>query len=338
MLHFGFYGTLSLLIGAFVPFCADSAVARGSDSRAAAALADLRRDDLRAAAIGWRLTTANDALCRDHAAQAGLVIYDAALFPAAVRPVAQALFRLDGPATIAAVAPGSAAARAGLAPGDALDAVDGIPLSAEPVAAAGSFAGVARTLATLDAAYARGAATLAIRRSGIVRTVRFVADRGCLSDVQIVPGRRFTGGADGRTISITSALADAAQDDDELAVVIGHEMAHNILHHHVRLEEAGVGRGLFAGLGTNGAALRTVEDEADRVGLWLAARAGYDPAAGARFWARFGRRTDPIISDGTHSGWRKRVAKLTAVAAEIDAARAAGRPLVPPPPPVLPLP
>jgi predicted Zn-dependent protease len=94
--------------------------------------------------------------------------------------------------------------------------------------------------------------------------------------------------------------------DDEIAVVMGHEMAH-ALREHARERMAkstatSVGlRGLAAILGLGGlgdvaagmgAQLLTLkfsrsdETESDLVGMELAARAGYDPRAGIALWQK----------------------------------------------------
>lgn len=95
-------------------------------------------------------------------------------------------------------------------------------------------------------------------------------------------------------------------DDDEVAAIMGHEVAH-ALREHAR-ERVGksaatnvlveLGSALF-GLGNLGRAAagmgaqlvnlrfsRDDESEADLVGIELAARAGYDPAAAARLWEK----------------------------------------------------
>ncbi len=95
--------------------------------------------------------------------------------------------------------------------------------------------------------------------------------------------------------------------DDELAVVIGHEIAHALREHsreQVSQELAAraaidVGAAGF-GLGQLSTSLadigyktllstrfsRTDEEEADRIGLELTARAGYDPRAGVSVWQK----------------------------------------------------
>ncbi len=111
----------------------------------------------------------------------------------------------------------------------------------------------------------------------------------------------------GGKIAFYSGILKRLQlDDDEVAAIMGHEMAH-ALREHAR-ERMGKGlatRGLIdigsalLGLGqlARGAAdlggqllslkfSRDDETEADIVGMDLAARAGYDPAAGVTLWQK----------------------------------------------------
>lgn len=96
--------------------------------------------------------------------------------------------------------------------------------------------------------------------------------------------------------------------DDELAAVIGHEMAH-ALREHSREQvsqqmTAGIGLSVLSAVtgmpavGDLGSELtkvmftlpnsRTHETEADRIGVELAARAGYDPRAAITLWQKMG--------------------------------------------------
>lgn len=95
--------------------------------------------------------------------------------------------------------------------------------------------------------------------------------------------------------------------DDEIAVVMGHEIAHALREHsREQMSQAlaaqtaiGIGAALL-GLGRGTADLaatgyqaliatrfsRADETEADRIGLELSARAGYDPRAGVTLWQK----------------------------------------------------
>lgn len=289
---------------------------------AEASLTDLLAQDVRVAAIGDRL--ARHGPCDGWLSNPGIIIQDPDQYAAALRPAARAALGLkDGP-TIVAVLPGSEAAAAGLAPGDELLAVDAAPVP--PAAAGRSFARVGATEALVEQGLADGdGVTLRIRRDGTEREIAVASRRGCASRFQLLPGRRLNASADGTYVQVSGALAEFAAEDDALAVIIAHELAHNILGHKARLDAAGVSRGLLAGFGRNRNRIRATELEADRWALYLMARAGFRYDQAPAFWARFGRRTDPgIFADGTHAGWRERVARAEAEIARIRAQQVAG--------------
>ena len=95
-------------------------------------------------------------------------------------------------------------------------------------------------------------------------------------------------------------------NDDEVAMIMGHEMTHALREHaRERMGKTVVTRGaieigsMLLGLGNGGRYLadmggqlltlrfgREDESEADLVGLELAARAGYDPRAGVTLWQK----------------------------------------------------
>ncbi len=108
----------------------------------------------------------------------------------------------------------------------------------------------------------------------------------------------------GKIVFFTGILEKLKLTDDEVAMIMGHEMAH-ALREHAR-ERMGktyatqgaieIGAAIF-GLGSGGRYLagmggqlatlkfgRDDESEADLVGMELAARAGYDPRAGITLW------------------------------------------------------
>lgn len=112
----------------------------------------------------------------------------------------------------------------------------------------------------------------------------------------------------GKIAFYTGILEQLKLTDDEVAMIMGHEIAH-ALREHAR-ERMGktsatrLGAGLVSsllGLGSTGDALlnmggqlltlkfsREDESEADLVGMELAARAGYDPRAGVSLWQKMG--------------------------------------------------
>lgn len=297
-----------------------------------AGLRALQAQDMRVAAITYRLAVANGPLCLDHAPQSGLVLHDAAQYAAAYRPAAMRLFGLDRGVGVEGVVPGSPAERAGLRAGDIVTAIDGATLEANPRGLKGdaSYAPLSATLERLAAALAAGPVTLAVRRDGASLSFRVLPVEGCASTVQVLPSRALDAGADGRMITLATGILRYTPDDDSLAVLIGHEMAHNALRHRMVLDGQKVERGFLASFGRNATLIRRTEVEADYLGLYLAARAGFDIEAAPLLWERLGRATDMgFLSDPTHPRWRERVAAARAGIAEIRARMARNAALLP---------
>lgn len=275
----------------------------------AAALDDLARQDARVAEAAFRLSVANADLCPQTGPLTGLVLHAASQYGEEIRPHAVRRFHLGDTPSILAVAPGGPADRAGLAPGDRLLAIGGRPAPAAAPSGEASYAVVAAAEEALRA----GTQTLTISRDGETHEVLLTPVTGCAYPVQTVPDGKLNASADGRRVSISTELAAFTADDDELAVVIAHELAHNVLRHPPR---------------TLGA--RRQEREADRLGLYLAARAGYDIEAAAPFWRRFGSRSLAArLGVVTHPSAGSRARVVERIAAEIGRKQARGEPLIP---------
>jgi predicted Zn-dependent protease len=129
----------------------------------------------------------------------------------------------------------------------------------------------------------------------------------------------------GGKIAVYTGLLDKVQPtDDELAAVIGHEIAHALREH--GREKAGQSMGIGIAAAIGGAIIgsrygvdpslgqsvldaagdlafmrpnsRAMEQEADRIGVELSARAGYDPHAAVTLWEKMRR-----VSDGESPQW-----------------------------------
>lgn len=139
----------------------------------------------------------------------------------------------------------------------------------------------------------------------------------------------------GGKIAVYSGLIEKLQvTDDELAAVMGHEMAHALREHaRERASEqtvagfgisilsavAGVGdlgqKGMeYAYMGLLGLPnSRQHETEADRIGVELAARAGYDPRAAVALWQKMAQvgGGEPLKFMSTHPSREDRLSDLT---------------------------
>lgn len=302
--------------------CASPAAATGSATGAddpAATFAALRAVDARMAGVAYRLTTANAALCRDKAPTPGWALHAIGQYDPALRDAARRSFGFETPIAVEAVVPGSPAAAAGVQAGDSIVSIDGQAL-------AGPAAGKDASSAARDAAVERIASlpadqplAVTLLRDGKTRTVRIAASAGCRSafEILLVPGMEAS--ADGRIVQIGVRFFER-YGDDEVAVVVAHELAHNILHHARRLDAAGVKRGLLAEVGRNGRLFRMTEDQADVLGLYLLRNAGYDPRIAVRFWREHGGDVDGgLFRSRTHPSSAARAKALEAEIARIPA-------------------
>jgi Zn-dependent protease with chaperone function len=164
----------------------------------------------------------------------------------------------------------------------------------------------------------------------------------------------------GGKIAFYYGILDKLQlDDDEVATIMGHEVAHALLEH--AREQAGkntftqlglrLGASLL-GLGSVGDAAAQIgsqllslrysrddETEADALGLVMSARAGYNPRAGVSLWQKMmaasGGSSPPKILS-THPTSRDRISAIEARLARLmptfEAAAKPGRRFGPPQP------
>ncbi len=142
----------------------------------------------------------------------------------------------------------------------------------------------------------------------------------------------------GGKIAFYTGILDQLQlSDDEVAMVMGHEIAHALREHaRERMGKNAVTEGvarvggaviaawlgvdprLTDGVARGGASLaalsfsRSDETEADLVGMELAARAGYDPRAGVSLWRKMGAASQgaPPQWLSTHPAGRTRIAEI----------------------------
>ena len=292
------------------------------------ALVDL---DQRVARVATRLLHANADLCPTLRKSAGWALHSATQYSTELRPYAEDRFGLGGDLPGVLAAPeGSPAARAGLKTGDLLLAANDERLDAGTGEGPARYDGLSANLGRLDRALSAGPVRVLFRRDGIERSVTVEPHQACGYDVQVDPSGELNARADGNRLFISTALASFAGSDDELALVLGHELAHHALGHRRFNERGGDGRVSNPDWSPVNGGPGNRERQADRVGLILAARAGYDPAVAPDFWRRFGasnwRVRYPQIG---HASAESRATALEAVVAEIEAGRAAGRPPTP---------
>ena len=153
--------------------------------------------------------------------------------------------------------------------------------------------------------------------------------------------------ADGNNIYITQGMMDFADSENELALVVAHELAHNTMRHidAKRLNALGgfvidMLIAVLGGVDTQGMFTRNFamaysqefESEADYVGLYMSELSGYDITEAAYFWRRMGVKHPGSIAQNhaaSHPSSPERFVSIEDTVKEIERKKAAGEILRP---------
>jgi len=176
----------------------------------------------------------------------------------------------------------------------------------------------------------------------------------CDFDISVLASDEINAFTNGRTIRVMSGLLGVVINDDELALVLSHEIGHNILNHitiqklqaiggavagvmmDIIAEASGIDtKGKFTRAGAEAGSLRhsvARERQADYVGLYVMARAGFNIDVAPQLWRRMAAlmpRQSKKSAMPTHPAPPERILAMEQTVAEIKAKEASGQPLVP---------
>lgn len=259
-------------------------------------------------------------------------------FPAELRPAAESRLQLGESLQVMQVLDGSGAMRAGVRRGDVLESIEGQALPKGVQAeteAARLIAPMLRNVAEVS---------VTVQRNGKPLALTVPLTTACAFTVDIGNAPQVNAYADGRRILVTTGMLDALSDQ-ELAVIIAREIAHNVQQHaramQMRATLSGVIDALlvprpdpaaFAG----SAGLRPMEgkldQEADRLAQYMLARAGLDPATAISTLEQLAQRHPATVSNGytaLHPWTSERAALMRNTLAEIRQKQAGKKALVP---------
>ena len=232
---------------------------------------------------------------------------------------------------VLAAVPDGPAYRAGLTAGDVILSING-----EPAPTTGA---ATRAFGLKMAHLSRTGEPIAVsvRRDHETVTAKVQPERLCGYQVQVTEIAQVNARTDGRrSIQITRGMLDFAHTDPELALVVGHEIAHNAMGHlnartQLMRSLAAAGPATTGGSanGMTPAFSQSLEMEADRMGLYIVARAGMPIEDAPRFIERLAGIPGGNVQARTHPTSRARVNALTRTVQEIENKRAAGQPLTP---------
>lgn len=245
-------------------------------------------------------------------------------------------FEVDDNILIYEVADGSPVDLAGIRKGDRITKINTQPVGDDPAIALRPVD---------DAAVAGGEVTFFVKRDAQAFRAVVAPERVCSYPVGLFDDQSVNAFADGDRVMISKGMVRFVDTEDELALVIGHELAHNTEgHRDKKMGNAIFGAifdGLAAGFGVNtggafsnamaGVNSQDFESEADYVGAYYAARAGYDVSQAAGLWRRMAA-SHPLaihLAGSTHPSTAKRFLALEQTSREITSRIDAGEPLVP---------
>lgn len=310
------------------------------------------RDRARLTAVSAPIVAANVELCRDVViGSLGFGWWNLGDLPRELNDAAAAAYGLTAIPQVNFVQAGGPADRAGIKLGDQLVALDGRDLPTGDDAARQArdrlrelMKGGRAALRPID---------VVLRRNGL--RVQAAVDPVLVCDfpVMVENSDRVNAYADGVSVKVTRGMLRFAENDHELAVVLGHELAHNVMDHRSAKKTNAVmaGAGGFVvdvliaaavGVNTGGAFTRAAMDagggafssdferEADYVGVYMMARAGFAIEAAPNFWRRMATRDPKSIEHASsHPSTADRAASLETAVEEIHRKQAAGQPVLP---------
>jgi len=260
--------------------------------------------------VSGAIMSANTELCPKTRLDIGVTTHSLKSYSKAIRPAATRELGAMEDTSILNVRPGSVADKAGLRRGDILLGTTEKPLSAR-----------GKTLQNL---LAEPNPKLRIKRGDTDFSVSIDPEEICNYPVKLSPSSTVNAYANSRTITMTAGMMNFVKDDNELALIIGHELGHNTMGH---IRKVAINLIITLG-GTR--YTRLFESEADYVGIYYMTRAGFNTQGVEDVWRRLAL-TNPksVVRAKTHPTYPDRYVRIAATRDEINTKKAANQALLP---------
>jgi hypothetical protein len=282
----------------------------------------------------------NADLCKSHTRNLlGFTAKNRYYYPGEYNEAAHTAFGMNDQLQVTGVLLGSGAAHAGLKRGDLLVAAEGkqLPTGANASSLAGAvFGPLVSSKATIN---------MTVQRDGKTLQIPVPVTRACGFGVELGNSDNINAYADGNRILITRGMMNFAGTNDELAYVMAHGIAHNILGHaQSQRQSSTVGSiidnlvsvrpdlSMLIGSGGVKAMPADVDASADHLAIYLLARASYNIDGADEFWKRLASAYPATVLNGfvaNHPNTQARLAAITKAQAEVHAKQSAKQPLVP---------
>ena len=298
----------------------------------------LRRQD-RVYRVITPLLVRNTALCKTSARPLlGFTAKNRYSYPPELRAAAESRLKVGDALQVLQVLDGSGAMRAGVRRGDVLQSIEGQPLPQGTQAeteAAKLVLPLMRNAEDLE---------VALVRNGTPVTAKVALTPACAFAIEIGNAPHVNAYTDGRRIMVTTGMLDVLSDA-ELSIILAREIAHGTLRHARTMQTAATVGGVIDALlplrpdlsaFSGSAGLKPMEDkldqEADRLALYMLARAGLDPALAPRTLDKLAIAYPVTVTSGytaLHPWTAERASLMQATLAEIRQKQAGKKPLVP---------
>ncbi len=260
-------------------------------------------------------------------------------YPPELARAVETTLKLGDGLQVMQVLEGSGAMRAGIRRGDQLQSLQEQPLP--------RGAQAENEAARLVAPLLKNATDIQVGllRNGKPVTLQVPLTQACAFAIEIGQAPHVNAYADGRRIMLTQGMLDFLPSDDELAALLAREIAHNVQKHAATMKMAATLSGIIDALlplapdlrsFAGSAGLRAFDDkldqEADRIALYLLARAGYPPEAAQRTLQKLTQAYPATVPNGytaLHPWTDERGALMRATLTEIRQKQTAKKVLVP---------
>jgi hypothetical protein len=250
-------------------------------------------------------------------------------YPGIYNEAAHVAFGMDEQLQVTSVLAGSGAAKAGLRLGDALLAAAGKALPTGPNALAGAGAVFGPIVAS------QAKLPLTVEREGKQRDLNIPATRACGFGIELGNADLVNAYADGPRVLVTRGMLDVTKSDEELAYVLARTMAHNILEHPKtqrnqatldsvidNLVRVNPDTAMLSGSGGIKPMPGNLDAAADRLAIFMLARAGYGIDGAPGFWKRFAASHPVTVANGFTASHPSTAARLTALELAIEDVKA----------------
>jgi hypothetical protein len=290
---------VAIIAATAAPLAANADLPRIDYAAERAGIERFQSADQRLQDVGWQLAAGNAGFCPKVVPAIGLQLQDMASYGAP--QIARTALGLKRDFAVQTAARGSPAALSGaFTRNREITALDRFDPNTWPSGSAMDWQRLVRAHDHIDA--------MLTEHGGIAITfadgseARLQPAQVCATRFELM-GEGLTAVADGSRVVIGIEHPGLAYAEPELAALVAHELAHNVLGHDAWLDRHG----------RSGRHVRRTEREADRLMPWLLANAGYDPSAATRFWRQWGSKHDAGLRLRLgHDGWDERAEFVSA--------------------------